>query len=217
MSGSTVKNHISLKTGIRIICNTENFVPIVVPGLSANSSSGSDSSTSRTLSRQESHCSTSSSSSSSSSTVSDTKTREREDQIDSDISPVTVSTTVDERSGRPDTDQANKKSKKNKKEPKREQGDPLFAESGRASSEIPKWLQEFRENLVDDEVPEHRDSHTSSSHEVFLEPIFERREDLCKHSVYSHFPKDRNCVYLSEDKGTMQKTQWRSRTSSRKI
>ena len=78
------------KNGIRIQCNTENFVPIVVPGLSANSSSASDSSTSRTLSRQESHCSTSSSSSSSSPTVSDTKTREREDRIESDISPVTV-------------------------------------------------------------------------------------------------------------------------------
>ena len=61
-----------IKNGIRIQCNTENFVPILVPGLSANSSSGSDSSTSRTLSRQESHCSTSSSSSSSSPTVSDT-------------------------------------------------------------------------------------------------------------------------------------------------
>ena len=34
-----------IKNGIRIICNTENFVPFVVPGLSANSSSGSDSST----------------------------------------------------------------------------------------------------------------------------------------------------------------------------
>ena len=54
-----------IKNGIRIPCNTENFVPIVVPGLS-NSSSGSDSSTSRTLSRQGSHCSTFSSSSSSS-------------------------------------------------------------------------------------------------------------------------------------------------------
>ena len=70
-----------IKTGIRIPCNTENFVPIVVPGLS-NSSSGSDSSTSKTLSRQESHCSTSFSSSSSSPTVSDTKTREREDRIE---------------------------------------------------------------------------------------------------------------------------------------
>ena len=54
-----------IKNGIRIPCNTENFVLIAIPGLS-NSSSGSDSSTSRTLSRQESHCSTSSSSSSSS-------------------------------------------------------------------------------------------------------------------------------------------------------
>ena len=101
-----------IKDGIRIPCNTENFVPIVVPGLS-NSSSGSDSSTSRTLSRQQSHCSTSSSSSSSSPTVSDTKTREREDRIESDISPVTVSTTVDERSGRPDIDQASKSPKNN--------------------------------------------------------------------------------------------------------
>ena len=94
-----------IKNWIWIPCNTENFVPIVVPGLS-NSSSGSDSSTSRTLSRQGSHCSTSSSSSSSSPTVSEIKTREREDRTESDISPVTVSTTVDERSGRPDIDQA---------------------------------------------------------------------------------------------------------------
>ena len=53
-----------IKNRIRIPCNSQNFVPIVVPGLSS-SSSGSDSSTSRTLSRQGSHCSTSSSSSSS--------------------------------------------------------------------------------------------------------------------------------------------------------
>ena len=97
-----------IKNGIRIPCNTENFVPIVVPGLSASSSPGSDSSTSKTPSRHESHSSSSSSTSSSSPTVSDTKTREREDQIASDISPVTVSTTVDERSERPDIDQASK-------------------------------------------------------------------------------------------------------------
>ena len=44
MSGSTVKNHIS-KSGIRLPCNTENFVPIVVPGLSASSSSSLSTST----------------------------------------------------------------------------------------------------------------------------------------------------------------------------
>ena len=37
-------------------------------------------------------------------------------------------------------------------------------------SDIPEWLQEFRENLVDERVPEHRDSHASSSHEPSLEP-----------------------------------------------
>ena len=117
-----------IKNGIRIQCNTENFVPIVVPGLSASSSSGSDSSTSRTPSRQESHSSSSSSSSSSSPTVNDTQTREREDRIESDTSPVTLSTTVDEGSGRPDVDQANKTSKTNKKEPQKEREDPLLKE-----------------------------------------------------------------------------------------
>ena len=104
-----------IKNGIRIICNTENFVPIVVPGLSS-SSSGSDSSTSRTLSR---HCSTSSSSSSSSPPLSEIQTREREDRTESDISPVTVSTVVDERSGRPDFEQANKNPKTKVKESNR--------------------------------------------------------------------------------------------------
>ena len=84
---------------------------------------------------------------------------EQEDRTESDISPLTVSTAVDERSVT-DIGQANKNPKTNeKKQPKergdtllRERGDPLFADSGRASSEIPDWLQEFRENLVDDEI-----------------------------------------------------------------
>ena len=69
----------------------------------------------------------------------------------------------------------------------------MFADSGRASSEIPKWQQEFRENLVDDIVPERRDSHASSSHEPALESTPARIADLGEHSVYTHFPKDRNC------------------------
>ena len=60
-------------------------------------------------------------------------------------------------------------------------------------SDIPEWLQEFRDNLVGDRVPEHRDSHASSSHELSLEPTPTRSVDLGKHSVYTHFPKDRNC------------------------
>ena len=93
-----------INNGIRIQCNKENFVPIVVPGLSTSSSSGSYHSTSRTPSRQERHCSTSSSSSSSSPTAtsSDNETREREDRNESDTSPVPVSSfNVDDRTGQP--------------------------------------------------------------------------------------------------------------------
>ena len=46
---------------------------------------------------------------------------------------------------------------------------------------------------MDDEIPVHGDCHASSSHEASLEPIFKRGEDLGKHSVYTHVPKDRNC------------------------
>ena len=55
---------------------------------------------------------------------------------------------------------------------------------------------------MDDEIPEHGDPHASSSHEVSSEPIFKRREDLGKHSVYIHFPKDRNCEICQRTKMT---------------
>ena len=58
------------------------------------------------------------------------------------------------------------------------------------SSDIPEWLQEFR------------DSHASSSHEVSLEPTPTRSEDLCKHSVKNHFPTDRNCEICQRTKIT---------------
>ena len=57
-----------------------------------------------------------------------------------------------------------------------------------SDSEIPEWLQEFRENLVDDEIPLQGGSHANSSHEVSLEPTTKRREDLGKHSVLYSFP-----------------------------
>ena len=65
--------------------------------------------------------------------------------------------------------------------------------------EIPEWLQEFRGNLVDDEIPLHGGSRARSSHEASLEPTTKRREDLCKHSVKTHFPKDRNCEICKTD------------------
>ena len=79
-----------IKNGIRIQCNTENFVPIVVPGLSSSSSSSLPSSTSMTPSRQEIDHPTSSSSSSTSPTTtvsSDSETRERENLCGTDSIP----------------------------------------------------------------------------------------------------------------------------------
>ena len=60
-------------------------------------------------------------------------------------------------------DQANQNPEPNKNEDHElERGDPFC-------SDIPEWLQEFSENLVDDRVPERRDSHASSTHEPSLE------------------------------------------------
>ena len=103
-----------IKDGIRIICNTENFVPIVVPGLSSSSSTSSSSL--RTTMKQESHSSSSSSCSPSSPTVGDLSVREREDASNSDISPVPVSELVDDRKGEPVETLANQIPKTNEKE-----------------------------------------------------------------------------------------------------
>ena len=174
-----------IKNGIQIQCNTKNFRPIVVPGLSTSSSSSSHPSTSMTPSTLLTHHPTSTSSSSSSPTTtasSDREIRDREDQSVI-INPLQCLCQV---------------------QMLKRRGNPLFADSGRAplSSEIPEWLQGFRENLVDERVPEHRDSHASSSHDVSLEPIPTRSADLGKHSVYTHFRKDRNCKICQRTKIT---------------
>ena len=188
MSGSTVKKPHLIQNGIRIQCNTENFVPIVVPGLSSTSKTPlkqAHSSTSMTPSRQERNHPTSSSNSSTSPTTTVSSDR------------VSVSSKHVERKEQGDLlPKPTKNPKPNKNENhEKERRDPLC-------SDIPEWLQEFRENLVDDRVPEHRDSHASSSHELSLEPIFKRREDLGKHSVKTHFPKDRNCEICQRTKIT---------------
>ena len=87
----------------------------------------------------------------------------------------------------------------------------------RYHSGIPECLQEFTENLVDERVPDHRDSHASSCHKSSLE--MERKVVSGKHSIYTHFPKDRNCKICERTdnfKGSVQKTCWWSRTSCRK-
>ena len=55
---------------------------------------------------------------------------------------------------------------------------------------------------MDDRIPEHRESHASSSHEPSLDPTPTRSVDFSKHSVYTHFPKDRNCEICQRTKIT---------------
>ena len=55
---------------------------------------------------------------------------------------------------------------------------------------------------MDDEIPLQGGSHASSSHEASSEPIVKRREDLGKHNVHTHFPKDRNCEICKRTKIT---------------
>ena len=109
------KPHLILNS-IRIPCNTENFAPIVVPGLSASFSSSSHPSTAMTPSRQECDHPTFSSSLSTSPTttvLTDSETREREDRSGIDSHPVPVSSSHVERI---------------------ERGNPLC-------SDTPEWLQ----------------------------------------------------------------------------
>ena len=91
--------------------------------------------------------------------------------------------------------QANKIPKTHEKEPQINRGSPLCCG-------IPEWLQEFREKLVVMTVPQRRDSHASSSHEPSLENTYTRSEYWGQQNVYTHFPKDRNCVICQRTKIT---------------
>ena len=68
------------------------------------------------------------------------------------------------------------------------------------SHELPNWLQEFRENLIDEGTstepwwnPEQGSQTSKSSHELPMEPRTKVDLGLGKHSVQTHFAKDQNC------------------------
>ena len=52
---------------------------------------------------------------------------------------------------------------------------------------MPEWLQNVKENLVDTNVQPHQHS-PSSSHDLHEQQWYRAG----KHSIYTHFPKDRN-------------------------
>ena len=85
-------------------------------------------------------------------------------------------------------DRENLRKPKPTKFPKTDETETTMEQGNSLNSEIPEWLQQFREILVDGEIPLQGGSHASSSHEA-SEPTCKRREDLGKHSVYTHFPK----------------------------
>ena len=76
------------------------------------------------------------------------------------------------------------------------------------SHELPDWLQEFRENLVDESTstepwrdPEQGSRDTAkSSHELPMESRAKVEPGSGKHGVYTHFLKDRNCVICQRTK-----------------
>ena len=80
---------------------------------------------------------------------------------------------------------------------------------GNLSHDLPEWLQEFRHDLVDESVPEHRDA-SSSFHELPSEP--RAKVVSGKHSIFTHFPKDRNCDICLRTKIT--RASYRKRTST---
>ena len=154
-----------VKNDRKIECNTANYVPFVVSGLSTSSSSSS-SPTSPTSSSQEALTPT---------------------QHPASIRSKSMSDEVRGDSSRGPTETENP----NKNDNEEVRGETL--------RDLPEWLEEFAENLVDDGVPEHRDA-SSSSHELLSEP--RAKVVSGKHSIFTHFPKDRNCDFCLRTKIT---------------
>ena len=95
-----------------------------------------------------------------------------------------------------------------KRDDKKDADDPL--------ADLPFWLEDFKDNLVNTEL--HALAH--NSRESDLEHPVEVVTDSRKHSICTHFPerpKLRRLLENQNDKGFLQKTQWRSPTSCRKV
>ena len=172
-----------IRNGKRIDCHTSNYVPFVVPGLSASSSSTTPSPTSPSSSPQDSAFDVS---------------RYTENPV-----PERSRSTSGELRRDPlhETTETEKTKNKNGKSEEVQRD---------TSHELPDWLQEFRENLVDEctstdpwRNPEQGSQDTSkSSHELPTEPQAKVEPGSGKHSVQTHFPKDPNCDICKKTKIT---------------
>ena len=160
------------KKGKKIDCKKSNCVPFVVPGLSASSSTSSTPTSSTSLSQD---------------SVFDVS------RYTENPATERSGSTSEELRGNP-LHRSTETKNTNKNEGHEEvQSDLLH--------ELPDWLQEFRETLVDESssseprgnpAPGHRDT-SSSSHELPMEAQAKVGPGSGKHSVYTHFPNDPNC------------------------
>ena len=66
--------------------------------------------------------------------------------------------------------------------------------------DMPEWLEEFTKNVEDEGVLVSRSTPANASHDSEPEPS--RKVASRKHSIYTHFPKDRNCEICKRTKIT---------------
>ena len=86
---------------------------------------------------------------------------------------------------------------------------------GRPLRNLPEWLEEFTDNLEDTELPASAHSSQGLRFGTSSESGLEIKETQYLYSL-SKRPKLRRLLANQDDKVSLQKTQWRSRTSSRK-
>ena len=83
-------------------------------------------------------------------------------------------------------------------------------------ADLPEWLEELPDNLGDTELSASAHSSQESNPEHPTKVATKWR----KHSIYTHFPKWprlRRMLENQNNKGSLQKTHWRSSTSCRKV
>ena len=74
-----------------------------------------------------------------------------------------------------------------------EHGEPLC-------TDLPEWLEEFTDNLVDEEAPASSEAANTSREPLHQEPSIIVVSG--KHSIFTHFPNDRTCEVCKTNKIT---------------
>ena len=162
--------------GKTILRNTENFVPLVVPGLATGSSSSSACPSSTSL--------------------------PQDTYDDSSSSP------APERSDDKSVPASGNRSRNPTKTQKKHKNKDKVPASGNRFRDLPVWLKELTENLADEEVPASRDTPANTSQDSHSERPTKVISKM--HSIYTHFPKDRNCEICMRTKIT--RAPYRKRT-----